>query len=203
MTRQITILFLLTTLTVSCSDNSKSVQADNVSSDSLANKTADSLTNDTNAGADNDCVFDTSTYKFTTEALKKYKQDIKFVWDDKEKEAKTILENGDTLVLHIGGCYHFSYAARLYASTPFADTKVLTEKSRWLAKTFFDNGFDTKYDQCISTGQIKESESRDPQNIKMFEIIDSDTAITNKVYDGFLFERQQRGTKISIDGYIS
>lgn len=69
------------------------------------------------------------------EALEKYRKDIKFSWSGKEKEAMTIFENGDTLLLHIGGCDHFISSATLLSSISFDDTKTLKEKSKWLAKT--------------------------------------------------------------------
>lgn len=160
-------------------------------------------TEDFSQSTDDECVFDTSTYKFTTQALKKYKSNIKYTWDDKEKEAKTVLQNGDTLTLHIGGCDHFSYSATLITSISFDDTKALTEKSKWLAKTFFDGGFDSKYDSCISKGHFKLTDSYDTKNLKAYEIIDPDTTITNMIYEGFQFWKLDNKTKIVISGYIN
>ncbi len=152
---------------------------------------------------DNDCVFDTSTYKFTTQALKKYKPNVKFTWDDIEKEAKATLAGGDTLILHIGGCNHFSYSATLLTEIPFSETKMLIEKSRWLAKTFFDGGFDTKYDSAISKGLFKQTEGLEKEDLKSFEIIDLDTTATNMIYEGFQFQKLDKRTKIVISGYIN
>ncbi|MDF3078150.1 MAG: hypothetical protein K0S09_2039 [Sphingobacteriaceae bacterium] len=193
------IVFLLTAVIISCSNSSQKSNSKSLKIDSLKKVEMKGFTEPENS----DCVFDTSTYKFTTQALRKYKADIKFSWDDIEKEAKAVLENGDTLSLHIGGCDHFSYSATLVTDIPFTETAALTEKSRWLAKTFFGNGFDSKYDSCISKGLFKEVEIAEEQNIKAYQIIDRDSAMTNMVYEGFQFLQVKDKTKIVIGGYLN
>jgi hypothetical protein len=197
--KYLTLIFFLSFIITSCS-NSKII-----SNDTLSNKDSSNGTMTKNFKDDEirECVFDTSTYKFTTEALNKYKKNIKFTWNDKDKEAETVLENGDVLILHIGGCDHFSYSATLITDIPFTETKILTEKSRWLAKTFFDNGFDSKYDKCISKGLYQEEDSNDKKDLKSYQIIDSDTTETNMIYEGFQFWKLDNKTKIVISGYIN
>lgn len=199
MKRLIPIIFILTSIIISCSYSDKNLNSTTLKADSLKQVEPEDFKQVEN----NDCVFDTSTYKFTTQALRKYKSDIKFTWNDLEKEAKTVFDNGDTLTLHIGGCDHFSYSATLITDLPFTETKALTEKSRWLAKTFFDGGFDSKYNDCISKGLFKEEEGIDKENLKSFEIIDPDTTMTNMIYEGFQFWKLNKKTKIVISGYIN
>jgi hypothetical protein len=148
-----------------------------------------------------ECIFDTSTYKFTINALKKYKPDINFKWDKVEKKAISNLPNGEILTLGIGGCDHFGYEAILITPIKFEEKDALIQKAKWLAKTFFANGFDIKYDQFISKGLYKEVKSDDTLNHKLFEIIDTDTEETNSVYNGFTFTRSGTSTKVQISGY--
>ncbi len=199
MRQLIPILFILTAVIIGCSIPNNKLSATNFTVDSLKEVT----TKDFAEMENNDCVFDTSTYKFTTQALKEYKANIKFTWNDIEKEAKTVMENGDTLTLHIGGCDHFSYAATLVTDIPFTETENLIAKAGWLAKTFFDGGFDTKYDSCISKGLFKEEELLEKENLKSYNIIDPDTAATNMIYEGFQFRKLKDKTKIAISGYIN
>jgi hypothetical protein len=199
MIKQRLVILLLTYLIYSCSNSESQSKRTTLSVDSSLNIKTEDLSQTIDQG----CVFDTSIYKFTTQALKKYKSNLKYTWDDTEKEAKTVLENGDTLTLHIGGCDHFSYSATLITSISFDDTKALTEKSKWLAKTFFDNGFDSKYDTCISQGHFKQIESYDKEELRAYKIIDTDTTITNMIYEGFQFWKLENRTKIVISAYLN
>ncbi len=148
------------------------------------------------------CVFDTASYKFTTDALLKYRDDIKYTWNSKKGEAMTVLENGDTLLLQIGGCNHFSYSATLLSSIAFEDTKSLTDKSKWLAKTFFSAGFDKNYDALITEGKYEINEHYYPKSVKAYEMTPTDTTVTDMVYEGFTFESLGKRTKIHISGYV-
>lgn len=196
MTIKLFSLFISVAVIYSCNNDNAVQQKNQPSNDTKATVTL----NETQF-EENDCVFDTSTYKFTTAVLKKYRNNIKFVWDSKENSATTQFDNGDTLTLSIGGCNHFGYSATLYSSIHFDSTKALIKKAHWLAKTFFNNGFDTKYDECIKKEQYEPSYHT--INIKSFNIIDQDTSETNMVYEGFTFFRAGNRTKIVISGYIN
>jgi hypothetical protein len=193
--------FIVVVVISSCANDNAIKQNNQPNNDTVATRTLDEKNKP--LLEENDCVFDTNSYKFTTDALKRYNKHIQFVWDSKQKSATTRLNNNDTLQLSIGGCNHFGYAATLYSSIHFDNTKELIKKAQWLAKTFFDNGFDTKYDECIRNGQFEPSYNYDTINMKSFDIQDQDTSITNMVYNGFSFYRAGNRTKIVISGYIN
>jgi hypothetical protein len=207
MMRYIILIVTLAILTGSCL--SKKMQEDTTtpadSTDTVPPPVLESIPIDTNTAEyeEDNCVFDTSAYKFTTAALKKYKADIRFQWNKDEAKAQAIVDHGDTLWLSIGGCYHFGYSATLSTAIPFTDSAALAGKSLWLAQTFFDGGFDDKYVACISRGMFRRSETHDPQRLHHFEIIDPDTSITNYIYEGFSFENQGARTRIVISGYMN
>lgn len=208
MTRYILLALTLAALTGSClskrtSDDDMSPPAD--STDTVPRPILETIPPDTTTAGyeEDDCVFDTSAYRFTTAALKKYKADIRFQWNKDDGEAQAVVDHGDTLWLSIGGCYHFGYSAILSTGIPFPDSAALTGKSMWLARTFFDGGFDDKYVECISKGMFRRTETHDPQHLHHFEIIDPDTSITNSIYEGFSFESQGTRTRIVISGYMN
>ncbi|MGO4290320.1 hypothetical protein [Chitinophaga sp. RAB17] len=147
-----------------------------------------------------DCVFDTSAYKFTSEKLFAYQKNIQFAWNDQDKVALVKLNEQDSLQLHIGGCYEFSWSAIFTTdSAAFNNNGYLLNKAAWLAKTFMGNGFDTKYSDCISNHLFTIDSSQ--KNVKALTIINKDTVITNKIYDVVLFERSGHRTIINIIGY--
>ena len=154
-----------------------------------------------NTSDDFDCIFDTSSYKFTTEALLKFDKALKYKWDNEIKQAKAVLSNGDTLCLSIGGCDHFGYTASLVTKTPFNSTDSLLNKTRWLAKTFFDDGFDS-YDQLIARNKFNKSEDSTPLYSR-YDVILSDSIPENHIFEGFSFEKQENNTIIEISGYIN
>lgn len=148
-----------------------------------------------------DCVFDTSTYKFTTDVLRRYKADISFMWDKESEQAIAVLSNADTLLLHIGGCNHFGYSAVLPTAIPFTDSVALLKKSHWLAENFFDE-FSKDYAECIVSGKVRSVFSGSTDR-RVYEFVVNDTALTNYVYEGFWFERRGKRTEIVMGGYIN
>ncbi len=149
-----------------------------------------------------DCVFDTNTCQFTTKAIIKFDPKTSFSYSNKTKQAIALLENNDTLWLHIGGCNAFSYSAKLSTAIPFSETKELTEKAKWMARTFFEgSGFDEKYKECIDKGLYEESKAGNPLQ-KHFEILDPDTNITNLIYNGFTFIEKGDRVHIEVSGYV-
>jgi hypothetical protein len=150
-----------------------------------------------------DCVFDTSTYKFTTEALKAFDKKLKFHWDKQSSEALVKLSNSDSLVLRIGGCNHFGYSATYVTdASKFNDREFMVQKAKWMAKNFFSNGFDEKYVYCIDNNlyQLAESERKDFLN---YTIIDRDTTVTNQIYEGWTVEKMGNKARLNISGYIN
>jgi hypothetical protein len=147
-----------------------------------------------------ECPLDTSTYKFTTEKLREYQPNISYHWDRWHAEARTVLPDGDTLWLHLGGCEHFGYAAALGTAVPFTDSDALLKKTRWLARTFMD-GLGEDYDKMIATGKYHPSyEGSIPGKVQRYEVVAPDTA--GYIYDGFSFARKGVRTRIEISGYF-
>jgi hypothetical protein len=150
-----------------------------------------------------DCVFDTSTYKFTTEALRDYDKNLKFYWNKESSEALVKLPNSDSLILSIGGCNHFGYSATyVMDAAKFNDREFMAQKAKWLAKNFFSNGFDEKYVFCIENNlyQLEGAENKD---FLLFTIIDRDTAITNKTYAGWTVEKVGNKARLNLSGYVN
>jgi hypothetical protein len=149
------------------------------------------------------CVFDTSTYKFTTEKLRGFKKDILFTWDDHLKAATVLFYNSDTLKLHIGGCSHFSFSI-LYTTdaAKFNDDPYLIDKARWLAATFLDDGFDKEYSDALVNKQFTKESPRN--NFKSVTIINSDTSsVSNRIHEPILFELANNRTIISIGCFVN
>ena len=125
------------------------------------------------------CVFDTSSFKFTSEAIKHYNQNLEFYWDKEKESAFVRLNETDSLILHIGGCTHFTYQAIFITDgSRFNDSEYLIQKTKWLAKTFFSNGFDDKYVYCIENNLYKLEESLGNNDLLAYSIIDHDTTVT-------------------------
>ncbi len=151
------------------------------------------------------CVFDTNSCQFTTEAILKFDPQLDVSYSNKLKQATAVLSNGDTLWLHIGGCSHFKYLAKLSSSIPFTDTLALTEKAKWLAQTFFEgSGFDLKYSECIDNGWYEKGVStKKKSTYKRYQINNPDTSQTNLIYDGFSFEKKGNQVIIEIGGTVN
>jgi hypothetical protein len=198
------IAFIALSLT-SCTQTKKSdivLNADSTAVDSTFTKQIEDQTSDENVTYDDEeCVFDTSTYRFTTEALKAYDKNISFHWDTETASALAKLNDTDSLILHIGGCSHFSYSAIFITdSSKFKDHNYLIEKTKWLAESFFSNGFDDKYTDCIDNKQYQLEEST-RQDVLYYSIIDQDITVTDHVYEGWTFEKTGPKTKIVLSGY--
>ncbi|MEQ1732664.1 MAG: hypothetical protein ABL940_03270 [Bacteroidia bacterium] len=152
----------------------------------------------------NDCVFDTSTYTPTIGTIKNYNQFQKIKWNSTAQTATTIFENGDTLVLHIGGCIHYSYSATLYTSINFSNQNELLVKTSWIATTFFKPNFNTRFEYAIKNGLFKqENEYADTSSVIQYSIIEKDTLISNEILNNIIFTKQNKGTKIEVSGYIN
>jgi len=147
-----------------------------------------------------DCVFDTSTYKFTTEAIKKYNPHLLFQWDTGRAVANFSLDNNDSLSLHIGGCNHFTYSA-IYTTNSdlFNDDSALIATSKWIAKTFFKGGLDSDFLDILNKHDfVKETKP----NLIVFNPVESDN-LTNIIIEPILIEKREKKTVISLAGYMN
>lgn len=203
---RIILLFLISLCIVSCTQTKKTettLQADSVIDSLVSNQTEDKSPAEETAYSEDECVYDTSSYKFTSDALKKYDKNLQFHWDKKTGSALAKLNERDSLILQIGGCYHFGYAATFITdSSKFRDRKYLLLKTKWLAENFFSNGFDEKYVNCLDKELYTLGDS-DRKNILSYTIIDLDTVITDHIYEGWSFEKVGSKTKISLSGYLN
>ncbi len=149
------------------------------------------------------CVFDTASHSFTTEKIIAYNSSLAFTWNDSTKEATVPLPGGDTLVLHIGGCEHFSFEGT-YSTGPekFTDKDYLLGKAKWIAANFFGQGYDTKYVEVIEKKQYHISRQTDEEK-NFYEVVTTDSTITDHVYEGFSFARTHGRTVIWIGGYTN
>ncbi len=189
-------LIFLTFLAISCSVDEKSNR------EKFDNKIENVVVESNEKSAEiSDCVFDTNTYKFTTEPIRKYNSQLKFQWDG--HNAIVPLEAGDTLILSIGGCNHFGYSA-IYKTDgeKFKDSTFLVEKAKWLAQTFFNNGFDKNYVKYISDGKFQLDSDNSSKIQKNYFITDT-TMQENEIYEGFRFIKEGNRTEIGIYGYIN
>lgn len=147
---------------------------------------------------DNDCVFDTSTFKFTTEAIKNYNPSLRYIWNDETKEATIWINQKDTLNLHIGGCDHFSYAATYSTDeTVFETDSIMMSKIRWLAKSFFNNGFDKGFTDPIDKKQFRIQRDGETKNV----ILKESNAMTDHVYEPINIVKVGGRTTISMLAY--
>ncbi|MBO9703361.1 MAG: hypothetical protein J7604_24325 [Sporocytophaga sp.] len=193
-----TIQLILIMLLLSCSSEKISKEEKEqsvVTKKSSINKQDTELTDD--------CVFDTSTFKFTSQAIHKFNPTIKFHWDENEKRATLPLEDGDSLILHIGGCNHFSYWAKFRTDySKFNDSIYLLNKAKWIAENFFDNGFDRNYVRFISDKKYYLENNGKPL-MKSYSIRTDSLIQENEIYEGFYFMRDGDRTEIWIHGYVN
>ncbi|AEA42660.1 hypothetical protein [Fluviicola taffensis] len=202
--KSVFLLLSIIIFSVACSSEQKKEKKENKSIVSNEKETESNV--DSNNGySDNiesECVFDTSTYKFTSEILLKFNPKIRFSWDKNNDQAIVKFPKGDSLLLHVGGCNHFGYSAEYRTNeAAFENQEYLMATTKWLAKNFLDNGFDTNYLRFISNKQYKLE--RDENDWKFYSIEVDSLIQENEIYDGFDFKRVGKRTHISIGGYIN
>ncbi|MDB5257058.1 MAG: hypothetical protein JWM14_1753, partial [Chitinophagaceae bacterium] len=209
MASKILFTFLLLTLLTSCSSSPKEQAHPSVTvaDTTIVLENGESSKEEIDSTlqeqeGDMDCVFDTSTFKFTTEALLEYDRNLDYTWDDKEKQAIVPFTDGDTLILHIGGCNHFSYWAELKTEASFfSNEKYLMDKAVWMAKNFFSNGFDDGFVKFIRTKQY--TLDRNDETMKAYSITTDSTIQENEIYDGISVEKMGDRLKLGIHGYVN
>lgn len=82
-----------------------------------------------------DCIFDQQTQ--TDEFLRNIIELSGYYWDKESKTASIILENGDSLLITRGGCYHFGVTAEFRLrndTTDYSDWTKVYDKVLWIAK---------------------------------------------------------------------
>lgn len=198
MTVRVLVVLLLARLLPACSTPSRDTADRKLVRDSVPAATAAEPV----PAAATECVFDTNTYQFTTEALRKPNPNQPFTWDGAQQQAVAPLPDGDTLILRIGGCTHFSYLASYRTdSAKFDQEAYLFGKAKWLAETYFDNGFEEDYPRFIADKQYRLEESA--PGFKLYSVADPDTSATNRVFEGFYFKKAGVRTEIWIHGYVN
>jgi hypothetical protein len=195
---------LFATLFAACSSPAKKEKPETkpiFSTEKVIEPKAD-LNETLSAPIESDCVFDTSTYKFTSETLFRFNRKIRFSWDKNNQQAIVQFPTGDSLLLHIGGCNHFGYSAEYRTNAAaFSDTNYLITKTKWLAKNFLGNGFDTNYLRLISNKQYVLE--KDEMDWKTYSVEVDSLIQENEIYTGFGFRQVGKRTHISISGYIN
>ncbi|WP_340154053.1 hypothetical protein [uncultured Marivirga sp.] len=87
---------------------------------------------------DSDCVFDLSTQ--TDDFIKEIEETETYTWDDSKKEATILLDNGDTLIAHRGGCNHFGVSGTLIKENvrlENIDKSYIIQSGIWIAERMF------------------------------------------------------------------
>lgn len=198
---KILIFGILCAFTASCVNSNKHNSLESRSKNENTELNADKLYPDNREPEADDCIFDTAIYKFTTDILLRYDKNIKFSWDNETKRAKTLLSDGDTLYLSIGGCNYFGYSAELFTSIPFHLKDSLYKKAAWIAKTFFDNGFEN-YSEYITNGNYMFNKELSNEQYLYYDMTLSDTIPVNMIFTGFQFQQYYSKTIITINGYF-
>jgi len=104
-----------------------------------------------NTFAQEDCTFDQSTQ--TDEFIRNIPEFSNYIWNDNKKEATILLENGDTLIAHRGGCVHFGISGDLFVSldnNENYDLEDWLDKCKWMAKRLF-----SEYDFEVLVSSLK------------------------------------------------
>lgn len=152
------------------------------------------------------CNFDPADMEiFTTDAIKNYQPDARYIWDSLRKIATLFLDRNDTLYLQIGGCEVFNYAAAYRTEyKDFSNDSLLFERVKWLSRSFFSSGFDTQYPEFIDTGAIKLDSAQYTDNQRTYNIIRTDTAIqTNQRFNGFGIKKlNAQRAEIWVNGFL-
>ena len=166
----------------------------------LASKQQDELTTteqmDKNH-ADEDCVFNNDYYTLTSEWLIEsgYKN---FLWNDSLKHAK-IYQNGDTIVLSKGGCYHFGYTAELRL---YNDTTTIANTERWVDLSIgLANRFGFEY-YAVALKDQRFTKVSETDNSFWLEIIDIDPE-DNMFYNGVEVIVTDTYNSISLSNYYN
>lgn len=152
------------------------------------------------------CNFDPADMEiFTTDAIKNYQPDARYVWDSVRKIATLFLNDSDTLYLQIGGCEVFNYAAAYRTEyKDFSNDSLLFVYVKWLSRSFFSSDFDTQYPQFIESGAIKLDSAQYTDKQRVYNVIRTDTTIqTNQHFNGFGIKKlNAQRAEIWVNGFL-
>jgi len=62
----------------------------------------------------------------------------------------------------------------------------LLKQASWVAKNFLGGGFDSKYVEYLTKNLYTRRTDNADSNSRVYEIINKDTSITNKIYEPFI-----------------
>lgn len=99
-----------------------------------------------------ECIFDLSTQ--TDDFLKEKGVFKDYTWDDDKKEATIILDSGDILKAHRGGCVHFGMSGELILKdsvTSIENMDYWLDKATWIAKSLFNEADSEHLKNQLST----------------------------------------------------
>ena len=92
---------------------------------------------------EDNCIFDLTTQ--TDDFLKTIPEFSNYIWNNEQKKATIKLENGNTLIVTRGGCYHFSFYGNLFLSKSelnLNDESEIFKRTLWIAdKLFHESDF--------------------------------------------------------------
>ncbi len=139
---------LIFVLIISC--GTKTVNKNQANTDSISiNRNVSNIKSDTNKRAEQsdnplDCTYDQLSQ--TDEFLKNIDELKNYKWDYDKRTATIVLNNGDTLLITRGGCYHFGVSAEFrltHDKIDYNNWKNVYAKVLWIAK-ILDREFDYK-----------------------------------------------------------
>lgn len=97
---------------MSCTtDNKQSEQSKSIKAVKQDSTTKNESVDEDVLSDEDDCIFDLATQD--SSFLIGISEFENFTWDSKTKDAHILLANNDSLIIHIGGCHHYSVSARL------------------------------------------------------------------------------------------
>lgn len=82
-----------------------------------------------------ECMFNKDTV--TDVFLKNEPEFVNYTWNNETKEARVILENKDSLYIHVGGCQHYGVSAtltRVGNKEKFTNHKYWISQALWIAE---------------------------------------------------------------------
>ncbi|RAJ10554.1 hypothetical protein LX64_00158 [Chitinophaga skermanii] len=146
-----------------------------------------------------DCIFDTSSYKVTTDLIYAFNPQQKFNWNPNTKIATLFFDNNDSMQLSIGGCDVYVYQAQYFTALErMPDTTFLLEKAAWMAENFFEDDFKEVYTRNIAN----KTYTTETQEGGIHYHIEPGTDGGNHHYNGIDIMRENNVATVSIIGAI-
>lgn len=178
-------LLILFIVLISCGRSGsmdKPVSEKSVSPKRETQKEKTTTTNDVQDFDPNDCVYDQTTQ--TDEFLKGIPELSNYTWDQGEKTATVIMEDGDSLLIRRGGCMDFGVSAefRIFSNkVDYKDWSKVFSKIFWimdlLTKEFDNEGIKKEINK--KTHKIQKDLYQDGEDIVTF----SDQVLQDQHYE--------------------